>query len=249
MPKINISYNDNNILINKQFDLDINTMTKLNKLRRSFDKKDIIKYCLIFIKGKNNNKNIYGRLSSIKKLNSKAEISPKKVNSKMLGKISLKNCNIDNLKNCWKNQDEGIIDIKLNLNENTFNFDKDILKYIKVDEEKKNNTRYNEDIKLDLQAKEKFSFEDNQDKKLNIEIEKIQLFWINSNNIKNVYRFEEDEGEYLFDHSSNIWRQYIEKNFYKIVSNSISDGVPVSFSVKNSNSSIRYNKKIINNIN
>ena len=136
-----------------------------------------------------------------------------------------------------------MIDIKLNLNENIFNFDEDILKYIKVDEEKIKNNKLNEDSKIDTHIKEKYLFEDNQNKKLNIEIEKIRLYWINSNNIKNVYKFQDDESEYLFDHSSMIWREYIHKNFEKIISNSIPENKEVSMPIKNSSSSIKFIKK------
>lgn len=243
LPQINVNYIDHNISINKQFDLDINTMTKLNKLRKSFNRKDIIKYCLIFVKGKNN----INRLSSMKKPNPNSDAITKKPSNKLLSKFSLKNNHIENTKHASKYQDnlnnEDVIDIKLNLNENIFNFDEDILKYIKVDEEKIKNNKLNEDCKIDTHIKEKYLFEDNQNKKLNIEIEKIQLYWINSNNIKNVYKFQDDESEYLFDHSSMVWREYIHKNFEKIISNSIPENKIVSMSVKNSSSSLKYIKK------
>lgn len=243
LPHINVDYIDHNISINKQFDLDINTMTKLNKLRKSFNRKDIIKYCLIFIKGKNN----INRLSSIKKSNPNSDTISKKPSNKLLSKFNLKNKHIENNKHISKYQDnfnnEDVIDIKLNLNENIFNFDEDILKYIKVDEEKIKNNKLNEDSKIDTHIKEKYLFEDNQNKKLNIEIEKIRLYWINSNNIKNVYKFQDDESEYLFDHSSMIWREYIHKNFEKIISNSIPENKEVSMPIKNSSSSIKFIKK------
>ena len=88
--------------------------------------------------------------------------------------------------------------------------------------------------------------DDNQDKKLNIEIEKIQLNWLNNNNDdKNIYKFEDNESEYLFDHSSLIWRKYIEKNIDKIISSSIPESqIIVTPSLKNSSSTIKISKYI-----
>ena len=246
LPKINIIYKDNNSSINKQFDLDIKTMTKLNRLRKSFNRKDIIKYSIIYIKGKNTNSKI-SKNSSIKRINSNHENLNKKNSNKNLSKFSLKYNAIDNIKQITKKPDgnnEDVVDIKLNLNENIFNFDEDILKYIKVDKEKNDmNSKYNINDKTINNIN---IMEDNQDKKLNIEIEKIQLNWLNSNNDdKNIYKFEDNESEYLFDHSSLIWRKYIEKNIDKIISSSIPESqIIVTPSLKNSSSTIKISKYI-----
>jgi hypothetical protein len=246
LPKINIIYKDNNSSINKQFDLDIKTMTKLNRLRKSFNRKDIIKYSIIYIKGKNTNSKI-SKNSSIKRINSNHKNLNKKNSNKNLSKFSLKYNAIDNIKQITKKPDgnnEDVVDIKLNLNENIFNFDEDILKYIKVDKEKNDmNSKYNINDKTINNIN---IMEDNQDKKLNIEIEKIQLNWLNSNNDdKNIYKFEDNESEYLFDHSSLIWRKYIEKNIDKIISSSIPESqIIVTPSLKNSSSTIKISKYI-----
>ena len=244
LPKIIVNYKDCNSYLNKQFDLDSKTFIKLNKLRKSFNSKDIIKYCLIFIKGKN-----FNRISK----HSSAKNIFNKNSNKNLSKFSLKSTQTDNIKQISKkfnnnqNQNDDIIDIKLNLNENIFNFDEDILKYIKVDKVKNN---------LNPMAfiNDKNGFEDNQDNKLNIEIEKIQLYWIKnngdnnskSNNIdeKKVYKFKDDESEYLFDHSSITWRKYIEKNFDKIISSSNYENQIILPSMKNSNSTVKTGKHL-----
>ena len=243
LPKINIIYKDYSSSINKQFDLDINTMTKLNKLRKSFNRKDIIKYCIKFVKGKNSNNRI-SKNSSIKRINSNHENLIKKNSNKNLSKFSLKYSQFDNIKQLGKKTDgnnDDIVDIQLNLNENIFNFDKDILKYIKIDKEKNdmNSGGCINDKNLTIT-------EDNQDKKLNIEIEKIQLNWLNNNNDeKNIYKFEDNESEYLFDHSSVIWRKYIENNIDKIISSSIQESqIVVTPALKNSSSTIKSSKYI-----
>ena len=241
LPKIIVNYKDNNSFVSKKFDLDLKTLIKLNKLRKSFNSKDIIKYCLIFIKGKG-----YNRIS---KNNSVKNIT-KKTSNKLLSKFSLKYNQTDSIKQINKkldlfkeNQNEDIIDIKLNLNENIFNFDEDILKFIKADKEKNN-------INPMAFINDKNEFEDSQDKKLSIEIEKIQLYWINNINNNNncdekkIYRFEDNESEYLFDHSSITWRKYIEKNFDNIILSSISESQIVSPSMKNSNSTIKLSKHL-----
>ena len=243
LPKIIVNYKDNNSSLSKQFDLDLKTLIKLNKLRKSFNSKDIIKYCLIFIKGKS-----YNRISK----NSSVKNIVRNNNNKFLSKFNLKyNPTDNNIKqnskkydNLNQNQNDDIIDIKLNLNESIFNFDEDILKYIKADKGKNN---------IDSMAfiSDKNEFEDNQNKKLNIQIEKIQLFWINNSisdksNIeeKNVYKFKDNESEYLFDHSSITWRKYIEENFNNIILSSVPENQIVSPSIKNSNSTIKMSKHL-----
>ena len=247
LPKIYVNYRDNNSSINKEFDIDIKTMTKLNKLRKSFNPKDIIKYCLLFIKGKNHNR--FSKNGSVKKINSNFEKINKQNSGKYLSKFSIKNNQIENISQLGRNADnlnEDIIDIKLNLDENIFNFDEDILKYIKVDDEEKKNNKINQnkehnklEVYSTIHLNDKNYFEDNKDKKLNIEIDKIQLNWIINNNDKNVYKFDDDEREYLFDHSSIIWRKYIEKNFAKIIEASIPENKLLPPSLKNSNSTIK----------
>ena len=223
LPKIIVNYKDRNISINKNFDLDIKTMIKLNKLRKSFNIKDIIRYCLIYVKGKNKIKNKYIS-SPMRKINSSYDGISKKMSSKLIIKYNINNNQIENIKPI-KNKDnniDNIIDIKLNLNENIFNFDKDILKFIKPN--KNDNIKYNEEDNIDFRKSlsDRYFYESNQHKKLNIDIEKIQLNWIdNKKKIKNIYKFEDKEAQYIFDHSSFIWRKYIEKNINKIISSSI----------------------------
>ena len=248
LPKINVYYRDVYTSLSRQFDLDINTLIKLNKLRKSFNKKDIIKYCLVFIKGKSNlNSNKFIKAST-KKNNSYIS---RNNSGKVLSKFSLKSGQLENIKQFVKglehNKKDDVIDIKLNLNENIFNFDEDILKYIKADEGKNDNYKeyYNRDNHSSNNLSDKNIYEDNQKNKLNIEIEKIELNWINNNNQeKKIYKFEENESEYLFDHSSIIWRDYIEKNIDKIISSSLYEKQIIAPSTKNSQSSLRVNKSI-----
>ena len=239
LPKINVYYRDIYTSLSRQFDLDINTLIKLNKLRKSFNKKDIIKYCLVFIKGKSNSNSNKFIKASIKKMNSYIS---RNNSGKVLSKFSLKSGQLENIKQFVKdlehNLKDDVIDIKLNLNENIFNFDKDILKYIKADEEKNDN--YKEYYNRDNHSTNNNIYEDNQKNKLNIEIEKIELNWINNNNQeKKIYKFEENESEYLFDHSSIIWRDYIEKNIDKIISSSLYEKQILAPSTKNSQSSLK----------
>ena len=254
LPKINVFYRDIYTSLTRQFDLDINTLSKLNKLRKSFNKIDIIKYCLVFIKGRGNpntNSNKLSKNSSAKKLNS---YLLRNNSGKVLSKFSLRSGQLENIRQFVKGSDntkDDVIDIKLNLNENIFNFDKDILKYIKADEEKQDNKNtnykeyYNRNMHSSLHLNDRNILEDNMQKKLNIEIGKISLEWVSGNSReKKIYQFEENESEYLFDYSSNIWRDFIEKNFERIMSSSLYEKQLFTPSVKKSHSSIRSTKTI-----
>ena len=251
LPKKFVNYKDSNVYLKKEFDLDIKTMTQLNKLRKSFNKIDIIKYCLLFVKGKNQNK--YNMNNSAKKVNSNFDKMIRQTSGKYLSKFSNNNSQIENIKPIGKNNDnlnEEIIDIKLNLNENIFNFDEDILKYIKANDEGIKNNKINQYIgnnKMEIYStnhlNDKNFLNDNKDKKLSIEIDKIQLYWMNNNNKeKNIYKFEDNESEYLFDHSSIIWRKYIETNFEKIIEASIPESKKITSSKNNSSSTIKIAK-------
>ena len=54
-------------------------------------------------------------------------------------------------------------------------------------------------------------------KNANIEFGKLKLIWTNQDLKGHEYAFEDDEIEYLFEHSTLIWEKYIENkiNEYK----------------------------------
>ena len=168
------------------------------------------------------------RASTFKNHSSSQKLNIKKVstrvsvnNSNFLGnKMSLKgNKNQSSLRYL---NNENTKDITLNLDKYIFNFDDDILKFIKPFEEEKNNNIINGDtIKSDYAQKKRRMNRDNSiisnrsviqmnKKKFNVEIGKIKLVW-NTHDLKeNEYYFEEKESEYLLDNPINVWENYIE---------------------------------------
>ena len=258
IPKIHIIYQDQNFLIDKFFDLDIKRMSQINKLRKSFQIEDIIKYSMIIVDEKNkiptkrkasffeNNgyRRSIKRSSTLKSDNSFQRLNLKTISSRVsadnsnkmvLSKFKItqlnKNINYSSIKKI--NSEEARKDIKLNLDKYIFNFDDDILKFIKPLEEIKNEIKgkknyikekikkYSNEINKRKITKEKSIIStkkslingiQNNKNKLNVEIGKIKLV-LTCNDLKEYeYYFEEKESSYLLDNPTNIWEKYIENH-------------------------------------
>ena len=259
IPKIHIIYQEPNFLIDKFFDLDIKRMFQINKLRKSFQIEDIIKYSMVIVdeKYKTSNKrkssffenNGFRRSikrsstlksESFQRLNLKTVSCRSSVNNNTNNMIENKfnilklNKNINNYSSLKKiNSEETRKDIKLNLDKYIFNFDDDILKFIKPLEEIKNEIKgkknyikekikkYSNEINKRKITKEKSIISakkslingiQNNKNKLNVEIGKIKLI-LTCNDLKEYeYYFEENESSYLLDNPTNIWEKYIENH-------------------------------------
>ena len=136
-------------------------------------------------------------------------------NNNLLGKLKLsKNYN-----------DEYVKDIKLNLDKYIFNYDESILKHIKVKDNYKD--KYNEDfikknnpisenvIKNNISKKNTAFL--NYDKKLEIEIGTIRLFWTNQDALTKSIILNKKESEYLLDNPPFQWKYFVEKNIKNIL--------------------------------
>ena len=155
IPKINISFHNSIYSYNKKFDIDIKRMSQINKLRKSFNPEDIIKYSMIIIKGKYNDEDMIKQRAMNKRIfHSKKTTKYTRRNSYFINKnkslsqknvlsyrYSTKRNGIKGQINFTKNYDneEYIKDIKLNLDKFIFNFDESVLKLIKVNENTKIN--------------------------------------------------------------------------------------------------------------
>ena len=147
IPKIHIIYQDTNFLIDKFFDLDIKRMSQINKLRKSFQIEDIIKYSMVFvdekyqtpIKRKSSFYENNGYRRSIKRSSTLKSESFQRLNLKTISCKSSVNNNTNDMisskfkilklnKNitCKFYNEEARKDIKLNLDKYIFNFDDDI---------------------------------------------------------------------------------------------------------------------------
>ena len=256
IPKIHIIYQDQNYLIDKFFDLDIKRMSQINKLRKSFQIEDIIKYSMVIVDEKfkmpikrkasffenNGYRRSIKRSSTLKSDNSFQRLNLKTVSSrssvnntnKMISS-KFKILKLNKNMNCSSinkiNIEEPRKDIKLNLDKYIFNFDDDILKYIKpLEEEKseknvKNNfIKYSNDISKRKITKEKSITKRNfinglqtNKNELNVEIGKIKLVWTCNNLKEYEYFFEEKESSYLLDNPTYIWEKYIENNLKEYI--------------------------------
>ena len=256
IPKIHIIYQDQNFLIDKFFDLDIKRMSQINKLRKSFQIEDIIKYSMIIVDEKNkiptkrkasffeNNgyRRSIKRSSTLKSDNSFQRLNLKTISSRVsvdnsnkmvLSKFKItqlnKNINCSSIKKI--NSEEARKDIKLNLDKYIFNFDDDILKFIKPleeekDEKKSNFLKYSNEINKRKIKKEKSiksikrgiinGMQANKNV-LNVEIGKIKLFWTCNDLKEYEYFFEEKESSYLLDNPTYTWEKYIENNLKEYI--------------------------------
>jgi hypothetical protein len=117
------------------------------------------------------------------------------------------------------NNEESKKDIKLNLDKYIFNFDDDILKFIKPLERKDNIEKKNYENINGFKEKNSFQIKNNNDNnKLSVEIGKIKLI-CKKNDLKEYeYYFEENVGRYLLDNPPYIWENYIENKLSEIIS-------------------------------
>ena len=257
IPKIHIIYQHPNYLIDKFFDLGIKRMSQINKLRKSFQIEDIIRYSVVFIDEKNNLRNESRKMSSFEKNGYRRSIkrsstlksndSFQRINMKTVStRASINNSNnmvsskfkilrttkkVNSIKKV--NSEDSKKDIKLNLDKYIFNFDDDILKFIKPLEEEKvqkeNIIKCNEVNKKKIKKENTIIFNNSnilngiQNKKnLIIEIGKIKLFFVNNDLKEYEYFFEENESSYLLDNKTYIWEKYIENNLDTYINNNLS---------------------------
>ena len=256
IPKIHIVYQNGNSVIDKSFSLGIKRLSQINKLRKSFQIEDIIRYSMVVVYKKNNDSNKrkfstfenngyrrnLKRSSTLKSNDSFQRINRKTVSTK-INDNNITNNTFNRLKVRQTSKRESIRkikkqdlnkDIKLNLDKYIFNFDEDILKFIKPLEEKNQNEiikekimKYNDDISKRKGIKENsliFNKSINQNVTqnkygLNVEIGKIKLVFTNNDLKKYEYCFEDEDNSYLLDNTTNIWEKYIENNLDKYKSN------------------------------
>ena len=249
VPKIHVKYYFQSYLIEKFFDLDIKRMSRINKLRKCFSVEDLIKYSMVIIDQKNDvpkeRKSIFehqGRRSIKRAATYKNFCCSQKLNLNNASiRTSLTNLNnpifannrnksirgsnyISSIKN-MSNEAYNNKDIKLNLDKYIFNFDDDILKYIKpLAEKKKEENKKIENKRKIIKVKENINVTRRNsiqiDKnKLNVELGKIKLIWNTNDSKENVYFFKEIESEYLLENPIFLWEKYIENNFEEFKSN------------------------------
>ena len=234
-PSIHISYYNFTSLIQKDFTLDIKRTRQLNKLRFSFDPEDLIKYSVVLLKEKENSKerNYEIKLSGLK-AGKIRRTSTYMMGNPVIKRRSIKNCStrsqngINNrgnndsknlrrtlrlmtkLKDVGKH--ENIQDIKLNLDKYIFDFDEDILKFIK--REKKVERKISQ---LDNITNLRDSIENGIKDRIRVQFGKVRLLIISQNLEENNYYFENDEMGDLVDHHPNIWEKYIIEHFDEII--------------------------------
>ena len=239
IPKIHIIFQESNQLIDKYFDLDIKRMSQINKLKKSFQIEDIIKYSMVIVDEKyqkskkrkscfenNGYKRNAKRSSTLKNNSISTKIKIKSVTSRTSIHNINSNINSNQFRFVIANKRSGSLrmrnkkeqskkDIKLNLDKYIFNFDDDILKFIKPFE--KNGNCFQKDNENSNGFKENLlqikNNNDNNKNKLSVEIGKIKLIW-KSNDLKEYeYYFEENEGRYLLENPPYVWENYIENKF------------------------------------
>ena len=255
IPRIHINYKYNNNTLDKFFDINMKKLLQINKLSKSFNFDDLIKFSMSIVNKKSNKLKLVKKPSffennKYRKLKKSATISSSvkqirsniKSNSFKLSQFNLgKNDSPKNKKKSGFNKPNEIQeiqkDIKLNLDKYIFNFDEDILKFIRPKEERKN--AINNKLKLkriktvkvirDFSGKNNFSkvlvnqMNDEQKKKnnqnLNIEFGKMQLIVTSKDLSYFTYTLKEKENQYLLDNPTYIWREYIENRIDKFKEN------------------------------
>ena len=243
IPKIHIIFQEPNHLIEKYFDIDIKRMSQINKLRKSFQIEDIIKYSMVIVDQKyqkplkkkggyfenNGYKRNLKRSSTLKINSSSTRLKIRTVTTR--GSVyNLNNLASNQIKFVGSYKNNGSIrrrnnneeskkDIKLNLDKYIFNFDDDILKFIKPLERKDNIEKKNYENINGFKEKNSFQIKNNNDNnKLSVEIGKIKLI-CKKNDLKEYeYYFEENVGRYLLDNPPYIWENYIENKLSEIIS-------------------------------
>ena len=163
IPKIHINYQyQNNNFIDKYFDLNIKRLLQINKLKKSFQLEDIVKFSMNIVDKNEKKTKLIKKLSFYEnnkfRRNKKAatiSINIKQLRSNIKTnsiKTNLKNISLNRKKSVSLLKNENQIqvikkDIKLNLDKYIFNFDEDILKFInKSKEESKNEININNDL-------------------------------------------------------------------------------------------------------
>jgi hypothetical protein len=163
IPKIHINYQyQNNNFIDKYFDLNIKRLLQINKLKKSFQLEDIVKFSMNIVDKNEKKTKLIKKLSfyennKFRRYKKAATISTniKQLRSNIKTnsiKTNLKNISLNRKKSVSLSKNENQIqeikkDIKLNLDKYIFNFDEDILKFInKSKEESKNEININNDL-------------------------------------------------------------------------------------------------------
>ena len=230
LPKISIKYH----AFSKNFSLDSRKLFQLNKLRKYFFPEDLIKYSMTV---KTLKKKVKKR--EVEKQQSK-KISPAKTVKTPMHRESTR-ISVDlkgkkgGIKNFFKNKikaqkelailnpsvnneyNEIIKDIILDLDKYIFNFDESILKYIN-----KNDIHKHDYSKYSINNNNNNTNLDNavpvNEKKLNIEIDTLELSWTNRDGLTKNYKFDNNISQYLLDFPQIKWKFYVEKNIDKIIS-------------------------------
>lgn len=226
MPKIHVYFDNQTNLINKYFDLNIRQMYQIFKLKKSFSIEDLIKYSLELVeqtkqmRRKNSAFEICGRRNVKRSATLKMFSSPERrlrsgstriarnrnINFNENEKFNILRQSRKKLTKKLKNIieiEEDKKDLKLNLDKYIFDIDDDILKYIKPSkEEKKSDQNKIKTICIYKGGK--------VHKNANLEFGKLKLIWSGQDLKEYEYTFEDNEIEYLFEHSTFTWEKYIE---------------------------------------
>ena len=245
IPKIHVNYQQENNFLDKFFDLNMKKLLQFNKLKKSFQVEDIIKFSIDVVDEKKNKTKKIKKLSffennKFRKVKKSATISSdRKQIRNNIKYLSFKDDNNENKIDFNIKKRNSIIlpkstqetkkDIKLNLDKYIFNFDEDILRFIKPHEKRKNDEINNVNkikkikrIKIikdipnnknnkNIQRKNLTSDEKN----INIELGKMKLIWTEKDLKEYEYIFEDKENQYLLDNPSYLWNKYIETRIDK----------------------------------
>ena len=109
---------------------------------------------------------------------------------------------------------EIITDVKLNLDKYIFNFDEKILNCNHIKDFYKT---YNKDYHEINDHNNCNTLSDNNNKKLVINIDNLEVSLINKDGLKYKYNFDKSTSQYLLDFSKNKWKSYLIKNIEKII--------------------------------
>ena len=241
IPKIHINYRFKNIFIDKFFDLNMKKLLQMNKLKKSFKLEDLVKFSMSIVDKSEKKTKVIKKLSffeSNKFRRNKKSATLSSDFNQIRANVKSRNFkldqfgsskNISNIKkrttlisNNKKEQKEIKKDIKLNLDKYIFNFDEDILKFIKPKEKKKNEIKEYNDLntnkiklirrisnKSNIGAISGYHF-NNEQNNIKIEFGKMKLIWTEKDSKEFVYILEEKENQYLLDNPSFLWRDYIQ---------------------------------------
>ena len=209
--------------------LDMKRMKQINKLRSSFLPQDLIKYSINVIEKKNkklNDKIANVKLSSIKLLKIKRNSTCAEDNNLNFPRQSIRNATIKSVnyehrnnlkKNKILNTSKTIKDIELNLDKNIFNFDKDILKFIKPYKQKIVE-KENPNIKSDSKGELKLVSQRGENKEnVKIDIDNIRIIILDENFDEIDHYFEKTECEKLMDFSFYEMENYIQDNINEYI--------------------------------